>query len=682
MKIVTEFPRPIRIIENTWIPLSDGCRLAARVWLPVDAEQHPVPAVLEYIPYRKDDATALDAPVFGDPRRHAYVAGHGYATVRVDMRGSGDSDGILLDEYLTQEQDDALEILAWLAAQPWCTGQIGMMGISWGGFNSLQVAARRPPQLKAIITLCSTHDRYNDDCHYSHGCLLGFDMLSWASYMFAYNARPPTPRFVGERWRQMWLDRMEHTPPYIEAWLSHQRRDAYWKHGSVGEDYAAIQCPVYAVGGWADPYRNAVLSLLEGLSVPRKGLIGPWAHTYPERGIPGPAIGFLQESLRWWDHWLKGIDTGIMDEPMLRVWMQESVEPRTFYSYRPGRWVAEPAWPTPNVRQQRYILGDGTLDPVTGQAGNAEQRLDYRGAQYVGLQRGVWCPSGGLAELPEDQRLEDGLSLCFTSVPLEQNVEILGFPVATLTVSVDRPLALLAVRLCDVAPTGASTLLTWGLLNLTHRDSHEHPAPLEPGQRYTVKVRLNSIAHAMPAGHRWRLAVSPTYWPDAWPSPEPVTLSLFTGPGSYLELPMRTPRPEDAQLAPFAEPECAPPAPVEVLRSETRQRSVHQDVVSRRYELVDHNDGGRVRLLESGVEYEDRSTNIYSIVEGDPLSASVRCERSIGIRWGDINTRVETVSTMSADAQAFWVTNVLEAFEGETRVFAKTWNARIERDLI
>jgi putative CocE/NonD family hydrolase len=227
-RVRSQFPRRVREIEHTTIPLSDGCRLAARIWLPEDAEADPVPALLEYIPYRKNDATAVD-----DAGRHPYLAGHGYACVRVDMRGSGDSDGVLLDEYLEQEQSDALEIIAWLAAQAWCTGRVGMFGISWGGFNSLQVAARRPPALGAIITVCSTDDRYADDVHYMGGCLLGVDMLPWASTMLAFNARPPDPANVGERWREMWLERLAQTPPFVETWLSHQRHDAYWKHGSV-----------------------------------------------------------------------------------------------------------------------------------------------------------------------------------------------------------------------------------------------------------------------------------------------------------------------------------------------------------------------------------------------------------------------------------------------------------------
>ena len=303
--VKTRFPRPVRVIENEWIPLSDGCRLAARIWLPEDVEADPVPALLEYIPYRKGDNTA--GP---DATRHSYFAGHGYACVRVDMRGSGESDGVLLDEYSPLEQADAVEVIAWLAAQPWCTGAVGMFGISWGGFNALQVAAHRPPALKAIVTVCSTDDRYADDIHYVGGCVLGAYMLSWGSTMLALNARPPDPAVVGERWRDMWLERLEGSPPFVDTWLSHQRRDAYWKQGSVCEDYSAIECAVYAVGGWADTYTNAVLRLLAGLPGPKKGLIGPWAHQYPHDGVPGPAIGFLQECLRWWDHWLKGRGLG------------------------------------------------------------------------------------------------------------------------------------------------------------------------------------------------------------------------------------------------------------------------------------------------------------------------------------------------------------------------------------
>ena len=281
-EVVTDFAHRVRVIPHTWVPMSDGARLAVKLWIPEDAEDHPVPAICEYIPYRKNDCTAVQ-----DNAMHAYFAGHGYVSARVDLRGSGDSDGILYDEYLPQEQSDGAEVIAWLASQPWCSEAVGMIGISWGGFNGLQVASHAPPALKAVVSVCSTDDRYADDVHYVGGALHGEDMLGWASVMLGYNARPPDPEVVGDAWRTAWLERMRQTPPFIEAWMRHQRRDEFWKQGSVCEDYGAIVCPVYMVGGWQDGYKNAILRFLAGYGGPRKGLIGPWGHTYPNFGSPG-----------------------------------------------------------------------------------------------------------------------------------------------------------------------------------------------------------------------------------------------------------------------------------------------------------------------------------------------------------------------------------------------------------
>ncbi|HUI89069.1 MAG TPA: CocE/NonD family hydrolase [Anaerolineales bacterium] len=671
-KTIDTFPRPVKLIENTWIMLADGTRLAARIWMPAEAAQHPVPAILEYLPYRKDDGTAIRDRVL-----HEYFAGHGYVSVRVDMRGSGDSDGLLLDEYLPQEQQDALEVIAWIANQPWCTGKVGMMGISWGGFNSLQVAARRPPALKAIITVCSTDDRYTDDCHYMGGCVLGSDMLNWASIMFSYNGLPPDPKQVGERWREMWFNRLENTPPFIESWLSHQQCDEFWKQGSVDEDYGAIQCPVYAVGGWVDPYTNSVPRLLKALSVPRKGLIGPWAHSYPHTALPHPAIGFLQESLRWWDHWLKGVDTGIMDEPMLRVWMPEAVLPQPCELEWPGRWVAESSWPPEGNTPEEFFLGDEQLVKVP----KTSNPVTLIGVQNNGTTAGVWCPYGNKFGMPVDQRIDDALSLCFTSAPLDHATEILGFPVVRLSLSVDQPNALLAVRLSDVAPEGASKLVSWGLLNLTHRDGHANPKPLERGKIYEVSVQLNVTAHRLAAGHRWRLAVSPTYWPHAWPSPVAVQLTIHTGKRSQLILPVRSPKATDQSIKPFEDPEGAPMLEFESLRPEDANRTFTYDQVRGQLQMVDRIDDGRNRL-SNGIVYDSVITNIYSIIEGQPLSARVHCKRQIEVSRGDWITRVETSSIMTSDKEYFHLTNTLDAYEGQVRVFTKSWARKIRRELV
>jgi len=671
MKVRTEFPHKTRTIQHTWVPMPDGCRLSARIWLPEDAEQRPVPAILEYIPYRKNDGTAIRDAIY-----HPYFAGHGYAAVRVDLRGSGDSEGVMLDEYLPQELDDAVSVIAWLAEQPWCSGAVGMMGKSWGGFNSLQVAALQPPALKAIITVCSTDDRYADDVHYKGGCILATDMLGWAMTMLAWNARPPEPEVLGEDWREIWLKRLERTPSLVKEWLSHQHRDDYWKHGSICEDFSAVQCAVYAVGGWADPYSNAIPRLLSGLSCPRKGLVGPWSHEYPQRALPGPQIGFAQECLRWWDHWLKGRDTGIMDEPMLRAWMAGRVPPQTHLEQRPGRWVAEPVWPPQNSQPQRWFLNRNGLN----QMAEAEPPLAVPTAQAVGLEAGMWFPMGVPGDLPGDQRSADAKSLCFTSEPLSEGVEILGNPEVAVSLSSDQPNALLAARLCDVAPDDSSLLVSWGLLNLTHRNGHERPEPLIPGERFAATVQLNACAHALPPGHRWRVALSSAYFSHAWPSPEQAALTVFPGTDTALSLPGRTPRLEDARLAEFAEPECSPPPKTEILRAAHRERTMRHEMVADRFILTDRNDSGRYRFVQDGLETEDFSCDTLSLKEGDPLSLKVCCERVAGIGRGDWQTRAEASGTMTATREAFHVTSTLEVFENEQRIFARTWDFQVPRD--
>ncbi|HKJ08351.1 MAG TPA: CocE/NonD family hydrolase, partial [Gammaproteobacteria bacterium] len=581
MKVVERFPRKVRVVENVWIPMSDGCRLAARIWLPEDAEQRPVPAVLEYMPYRKRDFTRLrDEPL------HYYFAGHGYASIRLDLRGSGDSDGLLLDEYLPQELDDAVEAIHWIAAQPWCSGAVGMMGISWGGFNALQVAALRPAPLKAIITMCSTDDRYADDVHYMGGCLLN-ENLNWGSVFLSTAASPPDPTIVGDGWRELWRHRLDNAVLYPAVWLRHSARDDYWKHGSVCEDFSAIQCAVYAVGGWSDGYSNAIPRLLEGLSAPRKALIGPWSHAFPHAALPGPSIGFYQEARRWWDHWLKGEDSGLMDEPMYRVYMEEYMTPAPQYEYRPGRWVAEESWPSPRIVPRRWYLNVLSL----GEHPDAEDRMRVTSPQTTGLAAGEWYGFGAQGESPIDQREDDGKSLVFDSDPLPEPLEMLGAPRLELELAVDRPVAHVIVRLNDVAPDGASARVTYGALNLTHRDGHESPVPMEPGRRYRIAIRLNDVAYRFEPGHTLRIAVSTSYWPIIWPAAEPVRLTLYTGT-SWLELPRRPPGDADAGLREFERPERAPVPPYTVLQSQPLRRTVERDLTTATTVYRTSSDGG------------------------------------------------------------------------------------------
>ena len=268
MKIVSDFPYKVTEHADMGITMSDGCRLSARVWMPEKAEQEPMPVILEHLPYRKRDGT-----IARDQFTHPWFAGHGYVCIRTDIRGNGDSEGLMKDEYSPQELADAAEIIEWAAKQPWCNGKVGMMGISWGGFNALQLAYMQPEPLKAIVTVCSTVDRYADDIHYKGGCLLG-ENFAWASNMLSYSSRPPDPALVGEnKWKTLWTERLQHLQFDLAAWLKHQHRDAYWKHGSVCEDYSRIKAAVLTVGGWHDGYRNTMSHLVENISAPVKGCL-------------------------------------------------------------------------------------------------------------------------------------------------------------------------------------------------------------------------------------------------------------------------------------------------------------------------------------------------------------------------------------------------------------------------
>lgn len=666
---------PAQVQEHLWITLSDGCRLGARLWLPEAAVRGKVPAVLEYIPYRKRDGTrARDDPM------HGYFAAQGYAAIRVDMRGSGESDGHLADEYLQQEQDDALEVIAWIARQPWCSGAVGMQGKSWGGFNALQIAARRPPALKAIITTFSTDHRYTDDVHYMGGCLLN-DNLWWGSIMLAYQSRPLDPLIVGDCWRQRWLERIEKLPFFPALWLRHQRYDDYWKHGSVCEDFGAIECPVLAIGGWTDAYTNAVPRLLAGLKVPRLGIIGPWGHVYPHDGVPGPAIGYLQEAVRWWDQWLKGVDTGVMNEPMLRAYLQDPVPPEGTRTLTPGRWVAERSYPSPGIESKRFSLrSDRTLGERSGMSTVLAIRSPHSHGKAAGEWMGVGCPG----EQPTDQRLDDGGALVFDGDVLDREVEVLGAPVLRLKLAADAPVAQLAVRLSDVAPDQRVTRVSYQLLNLTHRDSHEHPSELEPGRYYDISVTLNACGHRFLPGHRVRLSLASAYWPIVWPAPYAATLSLRAD-DSTLDLPVR--QGTDQRAVRFPPPEHGPRTPITVVDPGVVRRYTVQDHVSGETSYVTEGIGGVfgegiLRFDAVDVQIAHGLKRELTIRDDDPLSARYLLTQSYEMGREGWRTLVNTRAQMRSDRNNFYLSATLTARLNGELVAERHWDFAIPRDLI
>ena len=646
------------------ITLSDSTRLSTRLWKPIDALGDPVPVILEFLPYRKRDGTNAR-----DALTHPYFAQRGYACARVDMRGNGDSHGLMADEYTQQELDDAVEVIRHLAAQDWCNGSIGMMGISWGGFNSLQVAAMTPPELKAVITLCSTVDRFADDIHYKGGCLLN-ENLGWGATMWSYSGRAPDPALRSD-WREMWLDRLENEPFLPAKWLRHQTRDEYWKHGSVCEDFSTITAKVLAIGGWGDAYKNTVSNIVENIDG-SKGIVGPWVHKYPHFATPEPRIGFLQEALRWWDKWLKGIETGVENDPDLRLYQMDGVRPQTWYTERAGRWVAQ----TPErdhhhpAEIRKYFLGDDGLtdEPATIDA-------NVISPQDCGADSGEYCAIWLGPEMPGDQRRDDALSVIWDGNTLDSDLVITGAPEITLCVSSDKPVAQLAVRLNHIHPDGSSTRITYGILNLCHRDGHGKSKPLPINQSVNVTLNLDQCAYTVPAGHRVRVSISNAYWPLLWPSPEATRLQIHSG---TINLPLLN---EVAgSTVTFPPPEAADPWETTTIREDTNSRRQETDLNTGIVHLHIVDDFGKVRDAGHGLINGSIAREHWQIHPNNPLSAKGSCHWTDELERKNIRLRTEARCEMWSDKDTFYLSAKIEAFENDQLIYQRDLNDEISRN--
>lgn len=524
-----EFPpqKGVRFIKNVMIPMSDGVRLAMDLHLPdcEDWEHTRRPLILEYHPYRKDDEKPYQ-------ERHHYFAQHGFIGARLDCRGTGSSEGVNTDEYTPQEQQDGVEAIEWIARQTWCTGKIAMHGGSYGGFTALQIAAHRPPHLTTIVPFYFTDDRYTDDCHYRGGSLrCYYDIGYYATFMVGMNAMPPYPEYSGEDWARLWEEHLENNTPYLLTWLEHQTDGEYWRPGSIRGRYDQIQCPVFMAGGWRDGYPNPPLRAYANLNVPKKAIIGPWLHRRPDRGTPGPQIDYLQEVVRWCDHWLKGEKNGVMEEPPVLLYVQTYDPPDADRLKTSGYWRAEQTFPIPGGREHTlYLVPNGWLSSSQpSDLANAWDSYSYR--PTVGICGGLW--GGGLQfGLPTDQRPDEIYSLNYTTEPLTAPLEIVGRPKAVLHVSSTAPVMAFVARLCDVAPDGTSAMVCNGALNATRRQSLTRPTPLEPDQIYELTLELDCTAWRFEPGHRVRLSICSADFPNLWPTPYAGMNRVYRG-GTY-----------------------------------------------------------------------------------------------------------------------------------------------------
>jgi hypothetical protein len=509
-------------VQESWITLPDGVKLSVTLYAPTPKTRgERFPAILEYLPYRKDESTN-HAPV------HRYFAEHGFVSAHVDIRGTGRSQGQLIArEYTEREQMDAEAVIAWLAHQPWSNGNVGMFGISWGGFNSIQLAMRNPPGLKAIIAIDATEQLFREDVHFLDGMMhtdeyeLNVDMLGSMTRSPDF---PTDEASLAERFD---------TPPWYIAYKEHPRNGPFWD--APVRALSTIQIPVYLIGGMLDGYRDSIPRMLEQVQSPVRALLGPWNHSEPHDAVPGPAIEWRDIAVEWWAHWLKGEANGAMDRPKLSVYMNHSDPPDLQLRTIPGEWRAEAGWPPAGLRHETLYLGpDHSLHDAPTASG--VHTLAYRPAatQESGGPDFWWGDIWG------DQRSVDAYSLTYDSPVLKDELSILGRPRVCLAAAASAPTAHWFARVSDVAPDGTTTLVAGAGLAGAHRDSDRNPTPLEPGHEYALCLDLHLTSWVFPPGHHLRVAVSNAMWPMVWPTPDPMSTTLRFGGalGSRIELPV------------------------------------------------------------------------------------------------------------------------------------------------
>ncbi|HSG85053.1 MAG TPA: CocE/NonD family hydrolase [Candidatus Limnocylindrales bacterium] len=692
---------PRHEVRTRWdvrIPVRDGLELSANLWLPVPTADRPderFPVVLEMIPYGKDSWRRN-----GDVMRGTWLARRGYALCRLDVRGTGSSPGVAIDEYAAAETLDGYDAVEWLAGQPWCDGNVAMWGISYGGFTAIQVAKLRPPHLRAIVPVYATDDRYLDDVHYRGGCLTGSELSQYAVSQVAMNAMPPDPAFRGPGWREEWRERLERTPVWLFEWLRQQTDGPYWRQGSLAPDYEALDVAVYQVGGWNDSYVDPVFRMQERCTnAAIRSLVGPWGHSWPDDATPGPNVDWLHEVVRFLDRYLRGQANGLEDEPPLVWFERDFAPPEPFPARWPGRWRAADRFPHPATATQAWVLsggtapGDGRLSPPGADPAAADggadtvhpgpDRLPHRAT--VGTTGALsWGAGGEPNGLGRDPRPDEARSLTYTSRPLDAPLAILGFPEVVLNVAVDAPVATVVCRLMDVAPDGVSSQVALGALNLTHRRSHVDPEPLVPGRVEEVRVALRAAGYRYAAGHRIRLVVASQYWPVLWPSPYPAVLEVHRDDArpSLLELPTI---PQAGGAGERAVPAfgTTPPddlVPVGGGDDEPASWRVIEDVLAGTVS-VETSEGG-TSTLPDGRSLFTRETFRLAARDADPAHAEMHAD--VVYRWHEVGfqTEIRAAARMTSDPDAFELeVDLAVDLDGEP-FFAGRTSERVPRRLV
>jgi predicted acyl esterase len=632
--------------QEVRIPVRDGSWLAATLYLP-DESSGPQPCLVEALPYRKDDLTSSYADGY-----RSLCEKYGYAVARIDVRGTGSSPGDATDEYPEVEQRDLPDAFTWLAAQEWCDGQIGMWGTSYSGFNSLQVAMERPPELKAICAIFATDDRWTDDVHWRGGALRLVDLVDYCHYMNAMCVLPPVPAVWGDGWQEEWQRRADTNEPWLLTWLRENRHGPYWDHGSVRQGgttsgYERIGCPVMIVAGWADGYRNNSFRTIAELArhgVPHRLLAGPWAHADPETAMPGPRIDFERELAGWFDHWLRGRGG---HEDRCDVFVRESTKPEIDLDLHEGYWVTLPSVPPVN---------EATLDlsaPVTLEV-----------APDVGTTAWIDCAGHLPWGLSADQRLDDERSLTWEVEPPPNPV--VGYPVFRARLWATEPAASISVKLCDVFPDGTSALVSRGTLDLAFRDGvHGAPSPMVPGREVKVEVVLDACAYRWTPGNTLRVSVAGADWPNTIAPPGPVTMTLRT---ASLTLPFLD--------GDFPEPDLEPGAEHSSESTEGISWSLHHDVLERTTSASTRIDS-RYSTPYGGTAHELYLGEVS--VDNRTFAQTAYANTVYDLSWPGIDVTVRSIMRLNVGPTSYDVSIWTQAVLDSESISERSWEESIPR---
>lgn len=650
-------------LKRATIPMRDGVALAVTLYLPRGAIKGArFPAILNYLPYRKDDDEAQEQ--YG---LFSYFARRGFVGAAVDIRGFGDSGGTPPGrEYSAQEQADGEQVIAWLARQPWCNGKVGMFGISWGGFNSIQLAMRNPPALKAIVAVAATERLFTEDVHYIDGVThidefeLTMDLGQGRSGAPDYSLAPDV---IGPRMR---------SKPWSLTYLEHQRDGAFWS--SPERPLSSIHVPCFLIGGLHDGYRDSIPRMLTQVSAPVKAWIGPWNHAWPDDSDYGPLYEWRGQAVRWFDYWLKGKDTGVLTDPKVMIYLQHAYPPGPQDQTIPGTWRTYDAWPPRDTHRQRWFLQpDHALRGEATRSGR--DQLWY--VPSAGADSGIFW----WGDLQPDMRSFDAYSLVYDTEPLSSDEAIIGLPRVTFHASSTAPLADWVARLEDVAPDGRVTLVTGADMNGAQRDSLSDPSALVPGKSYTFSFALHLASYVFPKGHRIRLALSNAMWPTLWPTPYPMdtTVALASGPkASWIDLPLvalqgRAPPPS---LLPPPEPVEKPagitgggfdwPGSYEVTREENgHARVVWQGGYDVHYTWGTFHDAEKLTYTIDDAHPAD-TADVGDIVNVQHVGAHT-------LTWrGHLSVR--------SDVRNFYYRYTRELLRDDKPVISRTWKETIPRD--